>query len=188
MTAHEQLLTQVASKARTTRPWGWASLPDPVDEATLARAEAALGFALPPLLADLYLRTADGGFGPEYGLLPLLDSTPSGEPAAVVQYLTNRESGREDPDWAWPEGVLPISHWGCGMYACVDCRSPQSPVLLFEPNPGDPDQAWFIDAPSLADWLRSWVEGTGWYEEESDDMDLAPWPDHRIRTTPTRAG
>lgn len=98
MTEHEQLLTQVAAKARNTRPWGWPSLPEPADAATLARAEAALGFALPPLLAELYLRIADGGFGPEYGLLPLLDSEPSGEPAAVAQYLANRESGREDPD------------------------------------------------------------------------------------------
>ncbi|MFI2423457.1 SMI1/KNR4 family protein [Streptomyces sp. NPDC018955] len=175
MTEHEQLLTQVANKARDTRPWGRPSLPDPVDATALARAEATLGFALPPLLAELYLRIADGGFGPEYGLLPLLDSEPSGEPAAVAQYLARRESGREDPDWPWPEGVLPISHWGCGMYACVDCRSPRATVLLFEPNPGDPDHAWFLDAPGLADWLHSWVRGTGWYEEENEGMDLAPW-------------
>ncbi len=140
MTEIEQLLARVADKARNTRPWGWASLPEPVDEATPARAEAALGFSLPPLLAELYLRMGDGGFGPEYGLLPLLDSPPSGEPAAVSQYLANREEGLKDPDWPWPEGVLPISHWGCAMYACVDCRSPQAAVLLFEPDPGSADQ------------------------------------------------
>ncbi|GGP81807.1 SMI1/KNR4 family protein [Streptomyces calvus] len=175
MTEHEQLLTQVADKARNTRPWGWPSLPDPVDAATLARAEAALGFPLPPLLAGLYLRIADGGFGPAYGLLPLLDSAPSGEPAAVPQYLANRAGGREDPDWPWPEGVLPISHWGCGMYACVDCRTPEAPVLLFEPNPGDPDLAWYLDAPGLTQWLHTWLRGAGWYEEENDGMDLVLW-------------
>jgi hypothetical protein len=110
MTENEQLLARVAAKARSTRPWGWPTLPGPVDADTLTRAEAALGFPLPPLLADLYLRTADGGFGPEYGLLPLLDSPPAGEPSAVTQYLTYRERGRDDPDWPWPEGVLPISH------------------------------------------------------------------------------
>ncbi|MFJ7771870.1 SMI1/KNR4 family protein [Streptomyces sp. NPDC097107] len=175
MTENEQLLARVADKARNTRPWGWASLPEPVDEATPARAEAALGFSLPPLLAELYLRIGDGGFGPEYGLLPLLDSPPSGEPAAVSQYLANREEGRKDPDWPWPEGVLPISHWGCAMYACVDCRSPQATVLLFEPNPGSADQAWFVDAPSLTDWLRAWVDGTGWYEEANGGLELATW-------------
>ncbi|MGW0813378.1 SMI1/KNR4 family protein [Streptomyces viridiviolaceus] len=182
MTEIEQLLERVAAKARNNRPWGWASLPEPVDAATQARAEAALGFPLPPLLAELYRRIGDGGFGPEYGLLPLLDSSPAGEPAAVAQYLANRESGLQDPDWPWPEGVLPISHWGCAMYACVDCRSPQATVLLFEPNPGDADHAWFVDAPALEDWLRAWVDGTGWYEEVNEGTEMAPWADFRIRT------
>ncbi|MGW1779054.1 SMI1/KNR4 family protein [Streptomyces sp. NPDC002143] len=186
MTENEQLLARVAAKAATTRPWGRPALPEPVDEDTVARTEAALGFRLPPLLADLYLRIGDGGFGPEYGLLPLFDSTPAGEPAAVTQYLVNRESGREDPDWPWPEGVLPISHWGCAMYACVDCHSPQATVLLFEPNPGDPDQAWFVDAPSLADWLHTWLDGTGWYDVMDEDLKLTPWTEFRIRTAVNR--
>ncbi|MEU0738382.1 SMI1/KNR4 family protein [Streptomyces sp. NPDC006134] len=187
MTESEQLLARVAAKARDTRPWGWTSLPEPVDTATLARAEAALGFTLPPLLAELYLRIGDGGFGPEYGLLPLLDSPPSGEPAAVPHYLSHRESGRKDPAWPWPEGVLPISHWGCAMYACVDCRSPQATVLLFDPNPGDPGHAWFVDAPGLEDWLRAWVDGTGWYEETNEDAEMALWTDFLIRTEPPAA-
>jgi hypothetical protein len=187
MTESEQLLTQVEAKARNTHPWGWTSLPDPVDTATLTRAEATLGFRLPALLAQLYLRIGDGGFGPEYGLLPLLDSPPSGEPAAVTQYLANRESGREDPAWPWPEGVLPISHWGCAMYACVDCRSPQATVLLFEPNAAEADHAWFVDAPSLTDWLRAWIDGTGWYEESNEDLEPASWADFHIRTATAAA-
>ncbi|MEU1496266.1 SMI1/KNR4 family protein [Streptomyces sp. NPDC005732] len=185
MTEIEQLLARVGTEARNTRPWGWPSLPEPVDAASVLRAEAALGFALPPLLAALYLRIGDGGFGPEYGLLPLLDGSPSGEPAAVPQYLAHRESGRKDPDWPWPEGVLPISHWGCGMYACVDCRSPEAAVLLFEPNADEADHAWYVDAPGLEAWLRVWLEGTGWYEESNDDTDLSPWPDFRVRTRTT---
>ncbi|GAA3829117.1 hypothetical protein GCM10022206_79710 [Streptomyces chiangmaiensis] len=110
MTEYEQLLDRVAQQARDTRPWGRPSLPEPVEDAALTRAEAALGFSPPPLLAGLYRRIGDGGFGPEYGLLPLLDSPPAGEPTAVPQYLANRESGRKHSDWPWPEGVLPISH------------------------------------------------------------------------------
>ncbi|MFG3064787.1 SMI1/KNR4 family protein [Streptomyces sp. NPDC048231] len=187
MTEYEQLLGRVAQQARDIRPWGWASLPDPVEEAALTRAEAALGFSLHPLLAALYLRIGDGGFGPSYGLLPLLDGPPSGEPAAVPQYLANRASGRKDPDWPWPEGVLPISHWGCGMYACVDCSTPQGTVLLYEPNADDAAQVWYVDAPGLVDWLHTWLEGTGWYEESNDGTDLAPWPDFPIRTGTARA-
>lgn len=186
MTEYEQLLTRVADKARTTRPWGWSRLPTPIDEDTLTRAETTLGFTLPPLLAQLYVRIGDGGFGPEYGLFPLQDNPPAGEPSAVAHYLAFRETGRKDPAWAWPEGVLPISHWGCGMYACVDCRSPQATVLLFEPNPGDPDHAWFLDSPSFAAWLDSWVRGTGWYEEENEGMELAPWTGFRLPGTAGR--
>lgn len=39
---------------------------------------------------------------------------------------------------------------GCAMYACVDCHGEQGMVLPFEPNPGDPDVAWYIDSPSRA--------------------------------------
>ncbi|WP_151482667.1 SMI1/KNR4 family protein [Streptomyces albicerus] len=187
MTEIEQLLASVSAEARNSRPWGWPSLPEPVDAATLARAESSLGFAVPPLLAALYLRIGDGGFGPEYGLLPLLDSPPSGEPAVVAQYLAHRESGRKDPDWPWPEGVLPISHWGCGMYACVDCRIPDATVLLFEPNADEADHAWYVDAPTLTSWLHTWLDGTGWYEEFNDGPDLEPWGDFRIRTGAARA-
>ena len=146
MTENEQLLAGVATKARNTRPWGWPSLPEPVDEATPARAEAALGFTLPSLLSDLYLRTGDGGFGPEYGLLPLLDSPPAGEPAPVVQYLANRDSGRKDPN-----------------------------------------HAWFVDTPDLADWLRAWVDGTGWYDVMDDEFQMPAWTDFRIRTAQASA-
>ncbi|MFF6993863.1 SMI1/KNR4 family protein [Streptomyces sp. NPDC008313] len=186
MAEFEQLLARVGTKARASRPWGWPVLPAPVDADAPIRAEAAVGFALPPLLAALYLRIGDGGFGPEYGLLPLLDSAPSGEPAAVTQYLANREDGRQDSDRPWPEGLLPISHWGCGMYACVDCHSQDATVLLFEPNADAAHQAWYVDAPSLTDWLRTWLDGTGWYEESSDDADMAPWTDTRIRTAASR--
>lgn len=185
MTEIEQLLARVEVKARTTRPWGRTSLPEPVDTATVTRAEAALGFRLPPLLARLYARIGDGGFGPEYGLLPLLDSTPADEPAAVAQYLANLESGRKDPEWPWPEGVLPISHWGCAMYACVDCLDPRAPVLLFEPNADDAAHAWYMDAPSLQAWLHAWIEGTGWYEETDEGLDMAPWSAFHIRTAQT---
>ncbi|NEC86043.1 SMI1/KNR4 family protein [Streptomyces sp. SID12501] len=182
MTEIEQLLTRVAFAARNTRPWGWPSLPAPVDAATLDRAETALGFPLPPLLAELYLRIGDGGFGPSYGLLPLLDSSSAGEPPVVAQYLANRAEARKDPGWFWPEGILPISHWGCGMYACVDCRAPEGAVLLFEPNADDADHAWYTDAPGLAEWLATWLDGSGWYEESSEAKDLELWPEFRTHT------
>jgi hypothetical protein len=145
MTENEQrLLARVAPEARNTRPWGWTSFPAPADESTVTRAETALGFSLPPLLAALYSRVGDGGFGPEYGLLPLLDNPPAGEPAAVT---------------------------------------PQATVLLHEPNADEADHAWYVDAPSLAEWLQGWLDGTGWYAEANIGIEPEPWADFRIRTT-----
>lgn len=129
-------------------------LPVPLPTAELHRAEATLGFALPPLLAALHTRVADGGFGPEYGLLPL--------ECAVAEYTAMRASA-----WRRPEGVLPIADFGCALRACVDCRSETGQVLLFEPNSGDPGLAWFLESPALADWLRSWLDGSAWFSEES---------------------
>lgn len=177
----EQLLKQVAGRARSSHQGSYAAtgtliaapLPAPLDTEDVRRAEAVLGFALPPLLGALYTRVADGGFGPEYGLLPLERS--------VAVYTAMRESA-----WRWPEGVLPIADFGCAMQACVDCRSESAQVLLFEPNPGDPDLAWYLDSPALADWLRGWLDGTAWFSDDSGageewDLELTPWAEFRSR-------
>lgn len=173
MNETEQLLEQVADRVRNSAQGHGNPLPAPLEAGALSRDEGILRFALPPLLAGLHTRIADGGFGPEYGLLPLRES--------VAKYEAMRASG-----WRWPAGVLPIAQLGCGMYACVDCHSAEAQVLLFDPNSGDPDLAWYVDTPSLAGWLRGWLDGTAWFCEESAageeyDLDLAPWADFRSR-------
>ncbi|MGW3338033.1 SMI1/KNR4 family protein [Streptomyces sp. NPDC001009] len=146
-----------------------------VGEQDVAEAERILGFSLPPLLRLLYLQVANGGFGPDYTLLPLV----GGGRTAVAEYGPLRDSR---PAY-WPRGVLPILDWGCGMYAAVDCLAPDAPVLLFEPNAGPDDwaDAWFLDSPSVARWLTSWLDGAGWWEEEvmmaEDGPEPTPWPD-----------
>ncbi|MEU9252930.1 SMI1/KNR4 family protein [Streptomyces sp. NPDC048270] len=173
MNETEQLLEQVADRVRTSARGHGRTLSAPLGGEEIARAEVILGFALPPLLAALHTRVGDGGFGPEQGLLPLSQ--------AVRTYEAQRGSG-----WRWPEGVLPIADFGCGMYACVDCRSEKAQVLLFDPNPGEPDLAWYVDTPSLAGWLRGWLDGTAWFCEESAlgeevDLELVAWTEFRSR-------
>ncbi|MFD7262288.1 SMI1/KNR4 family protein [Streptomyces sp. NPDC059874] len=173
MNETEQLLEQVADRVRNSARGHGRSLPAPLGAGEIPRAEGILGFTLPPLLAALYTRVGDGGFGPEQGILSLRE--------AVTTYEARRESG-----WRWPEGVLPIADFGCAMYACVDCRSETAQVLLFDPNPGEPDLAWSIDSPSLAGWLRGWLDGTAWFCEESGlgeeyDLEPAPWAEFRSR-------
>ncbi|WP_030816445.1 SMI1/KNR4 family protein [Streptomyces sp. NRRL F-2799] len=151
-----------------------------VGEHDIADAERTLGFILPPVLRRLYLQVANGGFGPEYTLFPLVGAGRT----AVAEYGPLRDAC---PVY-WPRGVLPILDWGCGMYAAVDCLAPDAPVLLFEPNAGPDDwaDAWFLDSPSLEQWLTSWLNGIGWWEEEvmmaENAPEPSPWPDaaHRL--------
>ncbi|MFE7395355.1 SMI1/KNR4 family protein [Streptomyces sp. NPDC057557] len=134
----EQLPTAAEKTARTNPRWEKYPLQAPPTAEGVACAEAALGFALPPLLTALYTRIADGGFGREYGPMPLIgDRAPDGEES-------------------------------------------------FEPNADEPQHAWYVDQPDLAQRLRSWLDGTAWYSEESEDegADLAPWPDFSARVRP----
>ncbi|MGE7386069.1 SMI1/KNR4 family protein [Streptomyces sp. NPDC004126] len=176
MNETEQLLEQVADRVRASARERGKPLPAPLPADEAERAAQALGFALPPLLTALYTRIGDGGFGPEYGLLPLRQS------------IRKYEAGRAS-DWGRPEGVLPIADLGCAMSACVDCRSDTAQMLLFEPNPGERDLAWYHKSAGLADWLRDWLDGTGWFrdeeewgeEDDGDETEMTPWAEFSSR-------
>ncbi|MFD9045542.1 SMI1/KNR4 family protein [Streptomyces zaomyceticus] len=173
MTPLEDLVARVAAKAKTTS----TTLPPAATAEELASAEAVLGFALPPLLASLYRDVANGGWGPDYQLLPLVGSGRT----VLSEYRSERSASAEETTPYWPAGVLPILDWGCAMYAAVDCRTETAPVLLFEPNAIDDDgaAAWFVDGESLAEWLETWLAEKGWYREDAaDDEDVkepTPW-------------
>ncbi|WP_149180857.1 SMI1/KNR4 family protein [Streptomyces sp. TRM49041] len=174
MTDYAELLDRLASAVGDVHPWTGEPVPEPCTADGIAAAESTLGFPLPPLLASLHTRIADGGFGPDYGLLPLRE--------AVARYGAQRRGGADGgEDWPWPEGVVPTADLGCAMLACVDFRSEEARVLLFEPNPGEADLAWCVLAPSLSAWLTAWLDGTGWFGDEEFVDDLAPWPDYRAR-------
>ncbi|MFE2141780.1 hypothetical protein ACFXA3_08505 [Streptomyces sp. NPDC059456] len=63
----EQLPEQVARRAHSGAGGPGKPLPAPPDAAQPARAALIPGSALPPLLAALHPRAADGGIGPEGG-------------------------------------------------------------------------------------------------------------------------
>ncbi|MER6578024.1 SMI1/KNR4 family protein [Nonomuraea sp. NPDC001023] len=174
MTDSDDLLRRVSAKAGATAE----HLPPPATAEEVAQAERILGFRLPPVLTRLYREVANGGFGPDYQLLPLAGEGRT----AVTEYREVRETSGPGGDAHWPADVLPVLDWGCGMYAAVDCRSPEGAVLLFEPNGIGDDwhHAWYVDSESLTDWLETWLSETGWYEEDADedadeDGEMRPW-------------
>ncbi|MEV5576653.1 SMI1/KNR4 family protein [Spirillospora sp. NPDC052269] len=169
MTDHDDLLERVAHRAGYDLPCA--------TPAQIKEAEAALGFPLPSLLARLYQEVGNGGFGPDYQLMPLIGPKA---PTAVATYQAQHATGD------WPTGVLPILDWGCAMYAAIDCTAPEAPVLLYEPNAVTDDRtlAWFKDTDSLAAWLDNWLTGEAWYEDDDPDLHLWRQAPHRIPSAP----
>jgi len=176
----DDLLRRVAAKAAAEH----SPLRPAVSVSDLTQAEESLGFRLHPLLRRLYAEVADGGFGPVgYTVHPLATAVRR-TPAMASQAAVDLGDGEQ---LYWPFEAVVIMDWGCAMDAVVDCRSAQGAVLLVDPNPGLPDRAeeWFLDSESLAGWLESWLDGTGWYYEEDPDKmaDLRPWPQAVARLT-----
>jgi hypothetical protein len=178
----DDLLQRVAVRAAQQVEEEGRALRPPVSDADLDLAEAQLGFRLHPLLRRLYSEVADGGFGPEYSLLPLAEAV-SATMAKAAQGIQDPRDGQRR---YWPFEAVAILDWGCGMNAVVDCRSPEGTVLLVDPNPGLPDRAgeWGLDSESLAAWLESWLSGVNWYTPGEDGefpIEPVPWPDAAAR-------
>lgn len=87
------------------------SLPSCATDQDVRAAERELGFSLPPLLSLLYRTVANGGFGPEYTLLPL----SGGGRTVISEYETlHRGCPDQRADSGWTPvripGKPPCSH------------------------------------------------------------------------------
>jgi len=147
----------------------------PLALSDISQAEERLGFDLPPLLRRVYTEVANGGFGESYGFLGLVGGPLNeDEQDAVALYLELRQPDPNDSHWGWPEGLLPLGQLGCGMYHCVQCGDPDSPIVWFEPNPhvaGYPwDDSFLAFCPSLRGYLFAWLDGTDLWETLADDV------------------
>jgi hypothetical protein len=148
-----------------------AELPPPADPAGIARAEAALGFALPPFLRRVYVEVADGGFGPGTGLL--------GVQAAVAAHARLRSGDELPRGRAWPERLLPVAERDPGNY-CVDASSDAGRVVDWDPEElgefsGEKAFAKSFTeiAPSVEAWLAEWVGGKTQAEQQAEMMQRA---------------
>ena len=179
----DNVLRRLADRARaleTDAGWDGFAVPPrfhpPATPRELDAAEARLGFALPPVVRQVYERVANGGFGPGYGLLGIGGGATSDTGRdAVDEYLTFREPDPDDANWHWPERVLPICHWGCAIYSCVDCSKSRAEIVRFDPNPVEDDWATAF-APeqwTFGSWLDAWLRGDELFESAFGPADPA---------------
>ncbi|HEX6661098.1 MAG TPA: SMI1/KNR4 family protein [Sphingomicrobium sp.] len=128
-------------------------LPPPASDERIAAAEAALGHALPPGLAQLYREIGDGGFGPGAGLFPL------DRIVAEYEEMTGEPAGPQNQ--SWPTNLLPLIDAEPG-YDCLDLDSGQ--IVAWDPEEieGYSNAAWLRSfkpvAPSLSAWLEEWLD------------------------------
>lgn len=158
-----QLGTLVAGTARDT-DFDAICERRPLDRTTLSQFEKSLGHRLPPLLRRMYCEVANGGFGESYGLIGLVGGARDDTNRDVQRLLRDfQKTDKDDPKWRWPNGLLPVFHLGCAMYLCIDCRTSDGRVVLFEPNNHVEGRSWknsFIPfSPSLRKMMDDWLSG-----------------------------
>jgi hypothetical protein len=143
------------------QPWRPGLIPsEPPD---FASDERRLGFALPPLMKQIYKEIGNGGFGPGYGLIGVSNRVPDYDGRIVpANYELFRASSTDEPNWNWPEGLLPVCDWGCAIRSCVDCADPNFRMRIFDPNVHDGDDwadSFFEESPSFKTWIAAWASG-----------------------------
>ncbi|QDV48207.1 SMI1/KNR4 family protein [Gimesia fumaroli] len=108
-----------------------SNLCTPTSKNAINETEHKLGFSIPNLLKQCYLRVGNGGFGPGYGVIGLEGGYAS-DYGNVVETFQLLKSDQESEGLEWQEGLLPFCEWGCNIFSCVDCNDPQHPVFTFE--------------------------------------------------------
>lgn len=140
----------------------------PLQATEAIASEAALGFPVPLLLKRLYKKVGNGGFGPGYGLIGLHGGALDDQGKNAVElYELYAAKDPNDPEWNWPDGLLPICHWGCAIYSCIDCKCTDNPIITFDPDLQDQSwaQCFLRTNHTLESWLSAWAAGTKLWDE-----------------------
>lgn len=125
-------------------------LPSPATPAAVREAERTIGFAVPPLLRRLYLVVANGGFGPDEGILGVRGGASQGDWSHLAEIY---EDG-PDPSGVIPAGLVPVYDWGCTIWSLVDFRDPAGPMWCTRQGECRPQGINF------AQWLVGSMAGT----------------------------
>src|SRR5262245_29109838 len=93
----------------------------PLATKALQVAERAIGFKLPELVRSVYLQVANGGFGPEYGIVGTKGGAKLDGCTLEACYQNMLKLEEANSVWLWPKHLLPVANYGCGMWSCADC-------------------------------------------------------------------
>lgn len=156
-----RIRARVADGRECDHPGEAHPLLPPVPAAAVDAAEAALGFALPPLLRRLYTDVGNGGFGPVYGLIPLSAESFAGDRPREADFdLVGQyrwllgQTPERLAGTGWRPGLVPAFYCGCTVFEFVDCLAPGGPVVPLDLGS---DMDPLPPIPSLADRLGRWL-------------------------------
>jgi hypothetical protein len=157
----ERVAARAANALRRNDMDSPPTYPPPISREAMAKVERELGFALPPLLRRVYTEIGDGWFGPGCGLQGAV-SGHFHEDEDKRQTLAEAYHGNHKNEW--PDGLVPLAHWGCGIFSCVDCTSPSFPMVRTHFGHYDPvikrgPLRLVPEGITFRDWLAAWAEG-----------------------------
>lgn len=148
-------------------------LPAPATSEALAAAEARMGVTIPPLLRSLYAEVANGGFGPGSGIIGITGGWTDDHGRTIEDLFEMMSEGDPDePSWSWPAGLLPIVD-ASPVWTCVETAVPGNRIVDFdheEIDYGGWDASFSQVAPSLHDWLVTWVGSRPAHEVQREEM------------------
>ena len=124
------------------------SVPPPVSQAQITTFESATKLRLPSFVRRLYSEVANGGFGPAYGVVPLIDA--EGDTVLDWHRRYRSENQRVPTGPQWPAKLLHFCEGGCATIYALDISVDLAPVYAVEGNQSNDVSDWLtLVSPSV---------------------------------------
>ncbi|MEU8760579.1 SMI1/KNR4 family protein [Streptomyces sp. NPDC048659] len=143
----------------------------PLAEATIRLFESLHGVRLPDSYRSFLKEVADGGAGPDYGIVGLVEEVDDEEALYDLREEDRRAGFLSTPfphtgEWPGPgkkgnadysvEGSLVIAEAGCGMFHRLVITGSNTGQVWFD----DPDWGGLTPGPDFRDWYSAWLATT----------------------------